>query len=106
MITTTATTTMMMISDLMFCVHVFTGLTRILSDSRDYYLLLEAWRGWRKVPQGEMKELYTEFVELSNEGVRGEKYTNNEVDSFHKSLLVIVGDIFNVQSCIVVLQYK
>lgn len=46
-------------------------LTRIFEESRDYDELARVWIGWRDVPKGKMKELYTEFVQLSNEGVRG-----------------------------------
>ena len=50
---------------------MFTGLTRLLAESRDYDELAMAWKRWRDVSRGEMKDLYTEFVQLSNEGVRG-----------------------------------
>ena len=50
---------------------VFAGLTRLLAEGRDYDELALAWKRWRDVSRGEMKDLYAEFVELSNEGVRG-----------------------------------
>ena len=49
-----------------------TGLTRLFAESRDYDELALAWKRWRDVSKGEMKELYAEFVELSNEAMRGE----------------------------------
>ena len=47
------------------------GLTRLMAENRSYDILALAWKRWRDVPKGEMKALYEEFVQLSNEGVRG-----------------------------------
>ena len=48
------------------------GLTRLFAESRDYDELALTWKRWRDVSKGDMKELYAEFVELSNEAMRGE----------------------------------
>lgn len=52
------------------CLSLEPGLTRLLAESRDYDLLTLVWKRWRDVAKGEMKQLYEEFVELSNQGVR------------------------------------
>ena len=44
-------------------------LSDLLASSRDYDLLLEAWRGWRTVSVS-MRPLYARFVELGNKGAR------------------------------------
>jgi hypothetical protein len=46
-----------------------------MAENRDYDTLALAWKRWRDVAKGEMKQLYEEFVELSNEGVRGSSIT-------------------------------
>ncbi len=42
-------------------------LEELMTSSRDYDELLDAWAGWRTVAVP-MRELYTRFVELANEG--------------------------------------
>ena len=42
-----------------------------MAESDDYDELALVWKRWHDVSKGEMKDLYAEFVELSNEGVRG-----------------------------------
>jgi peptidyl-dipeptidase A len=44
-------------------------LTALLARSRNYQELTEAWKGWHSVGAG-MRENYTEFVQLANEGAR------------------------------------
>jgi peptidyl-dipeptidase A len=44
-------------------------LSEILARSRNYPELTDAWRGWHDVGAG-MREDYTQFVELANEGAR------------------------------------
>ena len=44
-------------------------LSRTLAESRDYDALLEAWTGWRTVSPP-MRERYTRFVGLANQGAR------------------------------------
>ena len=44
-------------------------LTKILADSRDYDLLLEVWKEWRKISRP-MRGKYKNFVSLGNEGAR------------------------------------
>lgn len=44
-------------------------ITEIMATSRDARQLLDAWRGWRTISPP-MREDYTRFVELSNEGAR------------------------------------
>ncbi len=50
-------------------------LSRVLAESRNYDELLDAWAGWRTVsPQ--MRPLYTDLVQLSNEGAKEIGYDN------------------------------
>jgi peptidyl-dipeptidase A len=44
-------------------------LQEIMATSRDYAQLLDAWRGWHGIGAG-MRDDYTEFVALANEGAR------------------------------------
>ena len=44
-------------------------LSEILARSRNYAELTDAWKGWHAVGAG-MREDYTQFVELANEGAR------------------------------------
>jgi peptidyl-dipeptidase A len=46
-----------------------TALTKTLAESRDPAELLDAWQGWRTV-SAPMREPFTRFVELANEGAR------------------------------------
>ncbi len=47
----------------------FDQLSEILASSRDYDELTDAWKGWHAVGAG-MREDYTQFVALANEGAR------------------------------------
>ncbi|CAL1537547.1 unnamed protein product [Lymnaea stagnalis] len=49
---------------------LFPDLTHILAKSRNYAELLAAWSGWRAETGGKMKNLFAEYVELSNEAVK------------------------------------
>lgn len=44
-------------------------LSKVLAESRDPDQLLEAWKGWRSVSPP-LREKYSRFVELANEGAR------------------------------------
>jgi peptidyl-dipeptidase A len=44
-------------------------LSEVLAKSRNYAELTDAWKGWHMVGAG-MRESYTEFVRLANEGAR------------------------------------
>ncbi|MEZ4374243.1 MAG: M2 family metallopeptidase [Polyangiaceae bacterium] len=44
-------------------------LSQIIAESRDYDLLLEAWKGWRTISKP-MRPMYQRFVELGNEGAK------------------------------------
>ena len=44
-------------------------MTRLFAKSRDYDVLLKAWIGWRDASGGKMKDLFEEFVGLSNEAI-------------------------------------
>ena len=44
-------------------------LQEIMATSRDYTQLLDAWKGWHGIGAG-MRDHYTEFVALANEGAR------------------------------------
>ncbi|KAH9488846.1 hypothetical protein Btru_058675 [Bulinus truncatus] len=52
------------------CVPLDPDLTVIMAESHDYDLLTTAWKGWRDVSGKKMKQLYSEYVDLSNEAVR------------------------------------
>ncbi|KAH9514087.1 hypothetical protein Btru_030180 [Bulinus truncatus] len=45
-------------------------LLQMCFESHDYDLLTTAWKGWRDVSGKKMKQLYSEYVDLSNEAVR------------------------------------
>ena len=45
------------------------ALSRIMAESRDEKELLEVWRGWRTISP-EMRDEYTRYVELGNQGAR------------------------------------
>ncbi len=49
-------------------------LTEILSKSRDYDELLDAYIGWRNVTGPFMKNLYQDFVKGLNQGARDTGY--------------------------------
>ena len=50
-------------------------LSDIMTDSRDYDALLDAWTGWHSIAV-ELRPLYSRFVELANEGAREIGYTD------------------------------
>jgi len=50
-------------------------LSDIMTDTRDYDQLLDAWNGWHSISV-ELRPLYTRFVELANEGAREIGYTD------------------------------
>ncbi len=50
------------------CLHL-EDLSRVLAKSRDFGELVEAWRGWHATA-APLKEKYTRYVELANEGAR------------------------------------
>ena len=52
------------------CRHLDPGLTKVMATSDDYAMLLSAWKGWRDLTGKKMKNLYTEYVALKNEGVK------------------------------------
>ena len=52
------------------CYQIEPGLTDIMSNSQDYDLLLSAWKGWREQTGPKLKDLFTEYVSLANEGVQ------------------------------------
>jgi peptidyl-dipeptidase A len=45
-------------------------ITNIMAESRDAAKLLEVWRGWHQISTRGMRDDYTRFVELANEGAR------------------------------------
>jgi peptidyl-dipeptidase A len=49
---------------------LYLGLTDIITNSRDYDELLEAWKGWRDVSGAKMKDKYAEFVQLMNKAIK------------------------------------
>ncbi|KAL5009469.1 hypothetical protein ScPMuIL_011774 [Solemya velum] len=58
------------------CLQIEPGLTQIMATSRNYSLLSDAWKGWRNSTGKQMKTKYSEYVELSNEGVRASGYND------------------------------
>ncbi|BFY98817.1 hypothetical protein BsWGS_01857 [Bradybaena similaris] len=52
------------------CLPMDPDITRIFATSRDYDQLTALWEGWRNATGPNMKNLYTEFVTLSNDAVR------------------------------------
>ncbi|MEZ4384309.1 MAG: M2 family metallopeptidase [Nannocystaceae bacterium] len=44
-------------------------LSDVMAESRDYQLLLEAWRGWHAIAR-EIRPLYARFVDLANAGAK------------------------------------
>ncbi|KAH3705131.1 angiotensin-converting enzyme-like [Dreissena polymorpha] len=84
------------------CYSLEPDLTQIMAESRDYELLEAVWRGWREVPKGQMRNLYPEFVQLSNEAVRDDGYFNDtgeywrswyEEPNFEKDLLALLDEL-------------
>ncbi|KAL5010334.1 hypothetical protein ScPMuIL_012639 [Solemya velum] len=77
------------------------GLTKLLATSRNYDELLEAWQKWRDVSGREMREKYEEFVELSNEAIRNNGYSDTgaywrswyETENFEQILEGLYEDI-------------
>ncbi|XP_012944355.1 angiotensin-converting enzyme [Aplysia californica] len=58
------------------CMLIEPGLTRTMTESHDYDLLLSAWKGWRDETGAKMVDLYREYVALKNEGVRELNFPN------------------------------
>ncbi|XP_055860968.1 angiotensin-converting enzyme-like isoform X3 [Biomphalaria glabrata] len=52
------------------CVPLDPDLTKLFSESRNYDDLLTAWKGWRDASGRKMKDLFAEYVTLSNEAVK------------------------------------
>lgn len=50
-------------------------LSKVLATSRNYDELLDAWQGWRTISP-EMKPMYQQLVELSNQGAKEIGYAN------------------------------
>ncbi|XP_074652367.1 angiotensin-converting enzyme-like isoform X2 [Tubulanus polymorphus] len=49
------------------CLELEPDLTRTMAESRDYNELLWAWKSWRDAVGPKLRNIYSEFVELSNE---------------------------------------
>ncbi|KAK7092762.1 uncharacterized protein [Littorina saxatilis] len=52
------------------CVHLDPDLTRLMAKSRNYSELTQAWELWRDATGPHIKDMYTQFVTLGNEGVQ------------------------------------
>ncbi|XP_076440574.1 angiotensin-converting enzyme-like isoform X2 [Babylonia areolata] len=52
------------------CLPLHPDLTHIFETSRDEKLLRRLWAGWRDASGKKMRQLYTQFVSLSNEAMR------------------------------------
>ncbi|WAR05486.1 ACE-like protein, partial [Mya arenaria] len=77
------------------------GLTQILTSSRNYSELLEAWKGWRDVTGPNMRANYVKFVELSNKAIRQLGYADTgaywrqryEAPTFQEDLRKLLADL-------------
>ncbi|XP_024150631.1 angiotensin-converting enzyme 2 [Oryzias melastigma] len=49
------------------CQTLEPGLEQIMASSKDYFLRLHVWEGWRKEVGKKMRPLYEEYVDLKNE---------------------------------------
>ncbi|KAK3771070.1 hypothetical protein RRG08_042314 [Elysia crispata] len=56
------------------CLKLDPGLTELMRSSRDCQKLSDVWRGWRDQSGKKMKQLYREYVQLSNEAIRLHQY--------------------------------
>ena len=45
-------------------------LTDIMTNTRDYTVLKDAWKGWRDVSGKNMKKQYEDFVSLMNTAIK------------------------------------
>ncbi|KAH9488845.1 hypothetical protein Btru_058674 [Bulinus truncatus] len=52
------------------CVPLDPDITNIMAKSRDYNLLTTVWKGWSDASGKKMKDLYSEYVDLSNDAIR------------------------------------
>ena len=52
------------------------GLIDIMAQSRDYYKLLDTWKGWRGASGRKMRDIYKRYVGLRNKGARENGYTD------------------------------
>ena len=48
----------------------YLDLTDLITNSRNYNELRDAWKGWRDVSGAQMKSLYQEYVELLNKAIK------------------------------------
>lgn len=51
---------------------MFIDLTKIMSNGRDFWKLLQIWKGWYDASTAGMKPLYKEFVDLENQQARAQ----------------------------------
>jgi peptidyl-dipeptidase A len=81
------------------CLPLEPDITRFLATSRDYDTLLTLWSGWRDESGKKMRDLYTKYVELSNEAVQflGYKDSGEEWRSAYESDTFVddVQDLFD-----------
>ncbi|CAG5116627.1 unnamed protein product [Candidula unifasciata] len=81
------------------CLPLEPDITRFLAQSRDYDTLETLWVGWRNETGRKMKDLYTKFVQLSNEAVQylGYQDTGEEWRSAYESdtFVADVQDLFD-----------
>lgn len=52
------------------CLQLEPGLTDIISNSRDYDLLVNVWQGFRDATGKKMRAKYTNFVNVMNEAIQ------------------------------------
>ncbi|XP_028413291.1 angiotensin-converting enzyme-like [Dendronephthya gigantea] len=65
-------------------------LVRLMANSRDYNELLHSWWGWRNESGRKMRQIYKEYIGLTNKGAKENGYTDRgeawrlayEVDNF------------------------
>ncbi|KAL4228517.1 hypothetical protein ACF0H5_011565 [Mactra antiquata] len=59
------------------CLPLDPDLTDLITNSRDYEELKDAWKGWRDASGAQMRSLYQEYVQLMNQAIKAEgKYAD------------------------------
>ncbi|CAH0552700.1 unnamed protein product [Brassicogethes aeneus] len=53
------------------------GIEKIMSKSRNYDELVYAWKGWRNNSGAKMRNIFKDYVRLSNEAARLNKFSDN-----------------------------
>ncbi|XP_078592961.1 angiotensin-converting enzyme-like [Branchiostoma floridae x Branchiostoma japonicum] len=83
------------------CLDLNPGLEDCMADSTDYNRLLFCWEGWRDAAGRRLGDLYSQFVELSNEAVRADGWNDTgeywrswyETEDFQQQLETIYQEL-------------